>query len=136
MLKWPCLYTVLEVHYSLAMLQRRSKSCISAMLRKRFQVLYIPTPKLTPIHNGINQHPRVALQPPAALDAADLLEAEPVPDPARRHIRLVDQVKDGVHVAQPRSPVDVALSQQTPHAAAAGRLGHEEAGVAHVAAAP
>lgn len=92
--------------------------------------------QVPPVDDGVDELARVALEVAAALDAADALEAQRVPDLARRHVGLVDEVEDAVRVAQAGRPVDVGLAHEAAHAAVARGVGDEEARVAHVAAPP
>lgn len=55
--------------------------------------------QVPPVDDGVDELARVALEVAAALDAADALEAQRVPDLARRYVGLVDEVEDAVRVA-------------------------------------
>jgi len=51
------------------------------------------------VDDGVDEGVWVRAESAAALDAADALEAEGVPDAARREVGFVDEVEDGVGVA-------------------------------------
>ena len=91
--------------------------------------------QVSPVYDGVHEPVRVRLEVAAPLDAPDALEPQGVPDPARHHVGLVHQVEHGVGVAQLGRPVEVRLAHEAADAAVPGGLGHEEPGVAHVAAA-
>ncbi|KAK8222221.1 hypothetical protein BKA81DRAFT_352066 [Phyllosticta paracitricarpa] len=65
----------------------------------------------------------------------DALEAQRIPDAARRHVGLVNQVENRVCVAQQRRPLQVALAHQLAHAPVPRAIGDDEAGIAHMRAA-
>ncbi len=92
--------------------------------------------KVPSVDDGVDELARVALEVAAALDPSDALEAEAVPDLAGRHVRLVHQVEDRVGVAELRGPVQVALAEEATDTSVPGGIRDDEAGVAHVAAAP
>lgn len=91
--------------------------------------------QVAPVDDGVDEAVRVAAQAAAALDAADALEAQGVPDAAAGDVCLVDEVEDAVGVAQARGPVNVRLAHEPAGAAVAGGARDEEPAVAHVAAA-
>lgn len=99
------------------------------------QLLGLAGGQVPAVDDGVDEAVRIALEVAAALDAADALEAQRIPDLARRHVGLVDEVEDAVRVAQPRRPVDICLAHEAAGSAVSGRVGDEEAAVAHMAAA-
>lgn len=91
--------------------------------------------QVPPKNDGVHQTVRVTLEVAGPLDAADALEAQAVPNLARRHVGLVHEVEDRVRVAQLGCPIQVGLAHETANAAVAGGVRHDEAGIANVAAA-
>lgn len=91
--------------------------------------------QVPPKDDGVHQTVRVTLEVAGPLDTANALEAQAVPDLARRHVGLVHEVEDRVRVAQLGCPVQVGLTHETPDAAVAGGIRHDETGIADVAAA-
>lgn len=89
--------------------------------------------QLAPVDNRIHEPLRVTAQVPTARHAPDLLEPQRVPDPTRRHVRLVHKVEHTVRVAQHGRPRQVRLAHEAADAAVARGVGDEEAGVGHVA---
>lgn len=98
------------------------------------QLLGLAGCQVPAVDDGVDEAVRIALEVAAALDAANALEAQRIPDLARRHVGLVDEVEDAVRVAQPRRPVDICLAHQAAGTAVSGRVGDEEPPVAHMAA--
>jgi len=62
------------------------------------------------VDDGVHQPVGVALEVAGALDTPNALEAQRIPDLARRHVGLVDQVEHRVLVAQLGRPIEIRLA--------------------------
>lgn len=100
-----------------------------------YQLFGFARSQIPSVDDGVDETVRVALEVSASLDSSDALEAQRIPDLARRHVGLVHEVEDAVGVAQPRRPVNVRLAHQATSTAVTRRVRDEEAAVAHMAAA-
>lgn len=83
-------------------------------------------------HNGVDKL-LLAFHAASFLHPADALEAEVVPDPAARNVRLIDEVEDTGLESEQRGPLEEVAAHDAAAALATVAEAHEEAGVAYMA---